>query len=232
MQNKLIILGASGNALDVMDVVDALNAAGGGTLWEIAGILDDRRTAAGEGGMFGGVPIIGKISDAAMLAGEPENYVFLCAIGSDRSFRRRAELIETAGIPAERFATLVHPQAGVSPRAKLGRGVCVHFGASVAGNVQVGDHVTLGPRTVVGHDSQIGAQTLTAAGAVISGGVQIGRGCYLGSSCCIRQQRSVGDGALVGMGAVVVRDVPAGMTVVGNPARVLLKHAEAAATAG
>ena len=54
-------------------------------------------------------------------------------------------------MPADRFATLVHPSAGVSARARLGRGVCVNYGASVAGNVTIGDHASVGPGCVVGH---------------------------------------------------------------------------------
>jgi len=49
----------------------------------------------------------------------------------------------------------------------------------------------------------------------------VGAGSYVGARAVIRQQLRVGAGALVGMGAVVVRDVPDGATVVGNPARPL-----------
>ena len=39
----------------------------------------------------------------------------------------------------------------------------------------------------------------------------------------IRQGLTIGAGAVVGMGAVVTKDVPDGVTVVGNPARILEK---------
>jgi acetyltransferase-like isoleucine patch superfamily enzyme len=39
----------------------------------------------------------------------------------------------------------------------------------------------------------------------------------------IRQRVQIADGALVGIGAVVLRDVAAGATVVGNPARLLVR---------
>jgi acetyltransferase-like isoleucine patch superfamily enzyme len=44
-------------------------------------------------------------------------------------------------------------------------------------------------------------------------------GCYLGQGCTVRQELRIGAGSLVGMGAVVVRDVPPGSVVAGNPAR-------------
>jgi len=43
----------------------------------------------------------------------------------------------------------------------------------------------------------------------------------MGSRISIIPGLSVGSGATLGAGAVVIRDVPAGVTVVGNPARVL-----------
>ena len=56
---------------------------------------------------------------------------------------------------------------------------------------------------------------------MIAGGVTIGDGAWVAPSAAVRNQRSVGAGAVVGMGAVVVRDVPPGTTVAGNPARTM-----------
>jgi acetyltransferase-like isoleucine patch superfamily enzyme len=54
--------------------------------------------------------------------------------------------------------------------------------------------------------------------------VTIGEGCYIAQSAAIRQGITIGDGTLVGMGAVVVDDVPAGVVVMGVPARVKRKR--------
>jgi acetyltransferase EpsM len=54
--------------------------------------------------------------------------------------------------------------------------------------------------------------------AAISGNVNIGERCLIGAQSAILQGITVGDDCTVGMGAVVIRDVPDGATVMGNPA--------------
>jgi sugar O-acyltransferase (sialic acid O-acetyltransferase NeuD family) len=214
MPQSLIILGTGGNAYDVLDVVEAINA--DGVQWSVAGFLDDSRPA---GTAHAGFPVLAPLREAARFTGP----VFVNAIGSDQSFRRRAALVASTGLPPERFVTLIHPTACVSRRARLGRGVCVNPGVTIAGAVTIGDHVSLGPGCIVGHDAVIGEYAMLAPGAVLSGFVRVGRSCYIGARAVVRQHLHVGEEALVGMGAVVVRDVEAGSTVVGNPARPLVK---------
>ena len=211
MMKQLVIMGTGGNAYDVLDVVEAMNART--PTWDVAGFLDDARPTGSE---HAGLPVLGTISEARRWA---DRCWFVNAIGSDRSYLRRPDIIAAAGVPAEQYATLVHPLAAVSSRARLGRGVLVNGGVSVAGAVTVGDQVAIGPGSIVGHDSVIEAYSMLAPGAIISGFVHIGRCCYMGAGSTIKQRLVIGEGALVGMGAVVTRDVEAGTTVVGCPAR-------------
>jgi sugar O-acyltransferase (sialic acid O-acetyltransferase NeuD family) len=209
---KLVILGMSGNALDMLDVVDAINAVT--PTWEIIGILDARLP---DNGRFMGYPILGGLQLAVRL----DDCWFINAIGSDRSYIQRPEIIADTGVDTHRFATLIHPRASISVRAKIGRGVCVQYGACIASNVTVEDHVLVGPGCILGHDCMIGAYSVLAPGAMVSGSVCVETSCYLGAGCMIRQGLHVGDQALVGMGAVVIRTVAEKTVVVGNPARLL-----------
>ncbi len=219
MTRPLIILGTGGSARDVLDTVEAIN--GRGAAWRLAGFLDDARPA---GSSYLGLPVLGRLTDAPRWDG----HWFVNAIGSDKSYRLRPNLVAATGVPAERFATLVHPFAGLSSRAKLGRGVCVHFGVSVGGGARIGDHVTLCPSVTVGHDAVVEDFAVVAPAAVLSGFVRLGECCYIGTRAAVRQMVTIGSGALVGMGSVVLNDVPARVTVAGNPARELRRRGEVA----
>jgi sugar O-acyltransferase (sialic acid O-acetyltransferase NeuD family) len=213
MMRPLVILGTGGNAYDLLDLVEAIN--GVTPTWDVIGFLDDAKPP---GTPHLGLPILGSLDEAWRL---PPGLAFVNTIGCERTFRRLPEILASTGLDAGRFATLVHPAASVSARAGLGRGVVVGFGAAVSGGARIGDLVALGPGCLVGHDAAIRDYSILAPGAVLSDSVRVGRGCYLGSRSTVRQYLRVGDGALVGMCAVVVREVPPGSTVAGNPARIV-----------
>jgi sugar O-acyltransferase (sialic acid O-acetyltransferase NeuD family) len=213
MARPLIIVGTGGNASDILDAVEAGNTARAG--WEVVGFLDDARPA---GERVYDLEVLGPLRRAIDFRG---GHRFINAIGSDRSFRRRPAIIDGLGLTPDDFATVVHPGASVSRRAVVGRGVCINACVSVGGGVSLGDHVWLGAGCAIGHDTAVGDFSVVAPGAVVSGFVRVGRCCYLGSRAAVRPGVMVEAECMVGMGAVVLRDVAAGTTVVGNPARVL-----------
>lgn len=103
----------------------------------------------------------------------------------------------------------------------LGKGVFLNFNCVILDVVKV----TIGDRTQIGP----GVQILTAdhprdparrrAGLEFGRPVTIGADVWIGAGAILLPGVTVGDGAIVGAGAVVTRDVAAGATVVGNPAR-------------
>jgi maltose O-acetyltransferase len=103
----------------------------------------------------------------------------------------------------------------------LGRGVFLNFNCVILDVVKV----TIGDRTQIGP----GVQILTAdhprdpaqrrAGLEFGRPVTIGADVWIGGGAIVLPGVGIGDGAIVGAGAVVTRDVAAGATVVGNPAR-------------
>ena len=87
------------------------------------------------------------------------------------------------------------------------RNTIIHAGTKIDANV------------FIAHNCIIGAHCLIVANSQISGSCVIGDKCHIGPAAMLTDHINVGDGGRCGMGAVVVRDVPAGVTVVGNPAK-------------
>ena len=94
-------------------------------------------------------------------------------------------------------------------------------GAIVTADVTLGDFVVLNLRATVGHDATVGAWTTANAHCDITGFVEVGEGVFMGSRASIIPGRKVGARAKLAAGAVVFADVAPGVTVFGNPARVL-----------
>ena len=117
----------------------------------------------------------------------------------------------------------------------LGRwftGIELHPGATIGRRVFI-DHgmgVVVGETAVIGDDCTI-YQGVTLGGTSLAKGAKrhptLERGVIVGAGAQVLGGFTVGEGARVGSNAVVVKEVPAGATAVGNPARILQQQADA-----
>lgn len=105
----------------------------------------------------------------------------------------------------------------IGDNVEVGANVCIDRGSWRP--TIIGDGTKIDNLVHIAHNVQIGEHCLVIALAEVSGSVEVGDGVWIGPSACIREHLSIGADALVGIGAVVLQNVPAGETWVGNPAR-------------
>lgn len=137
-------------------------------------------------------------------------------IGAEHLRREVADELVAAGIS---LLSVLHPGAFCGPGVVIGQGAVVAPGAVLTRDVSVGRGAIINYRAAAGHDCTIGDFAFVGPGAVLTGDARIGVDVNIGAGAIVLPGRTVGEGATVGAGAVVTRDVPAGVVVVGNPAR-------------
>lgn len=111
----------------------------------------------------------------------------------------------------------------------VGEGAILQPFVMLTSDVRIGRGFHANIYSYVAHDCVIGDFVTFAPGVKCNGNVHIGDRAYIGTGAILRQGTpekplAIGAGATIGMGAVVTKDVAAGVTVVGNPARPLEKN--------
>lgn len=205
-ETRVLLVGAASFAEEVTDLC---RSAGLGVAGWIEGL--DAEAAKGRSD-----PPIVWVDDQA---GFCPDLPILPAIGSVE----RRGILERLVAEGRTLSTFIHPSAVVAPSAVIEAG-CVVFPMVVVGaRSRIGRGTIVNRGALIGHHTTIGPFGFVGPGANLAGKITLGSQVHVGIGAIVRDGVTVGDRALIGSGAVVVGDVDAGSTVIGIPARPMVR---------
>jgi len=199
---KLAIYGPGGFGRElVQSALDAVGSAG-----QVVFVSDD---PAEVGRTVCGLPVVGP---------EGLDCPAVIAVGDPAVRRRIADRVNAGA--------LVAPTHRRGPDVVVGDGAVFCDFTVVTASATIGRHFQCNIYSYVAHDCVIGDFVTFAPKVCCNGNVHIEDDVYVGTGAVLRQGAAgkplrIGKGAVIGMGAVVTKDVPPGVTVVGNPARAM-----------
>lgn len=127
------------------------------------------------------------------------------------------------GFARDSTGTLVRfPQLGkvvLGDRVEIGSRASVDCGSLQ--DTEIGCGTKVDDLAYIAHNVSIGRDCLIMAGAVLCGGCRIGDFVEIAPGAVVREKITIGARARIGLGSVVTKDVPAGVSVAGVPARPL-----------
>jgi maltose O-acetyltransferase len=160
-------------------------------------------------------------NDPEIQADQRANQTWLDRYNSSALDDRPALLREHFGAVGDKATIRAPFHCDYGYNIKIGAGAFMNFGCVILDVVEVviGDGCQIGPAVQI-YTADHPRDPVERASGLESGlPVKIGKNVWIGGGAIIVPGVTIGDDAIIGSGAVVTRDVPAGVTVVGNPAR-------------
>jgi len=215
LMQDVVIIGAGGFGREVLDVFNAVNSIK--PIFRVLGFIVDPRFGRA-GAYLNDKPILGGFD---WLDEHQSDVKAICGVGAPE---QRFHLIERARLLGIDFCSVIHPDAILTSRVTIGKGVVITAGCIFTNNIQVGNHVQVNLDCTVGHDVVIEDFATISPGSHVSGKVIIRQGAFIGTGTNIIEKIEVGAWSTVGAGSAVIKDIYENGVAVGVPARVIKKR--------
>lgn len=148
--------------------------------------------------------------------GWDKGYQFILGIGNNHMREKIGKRLSERN---QSMPPVIDSQASVSGSAQVGAGSFISRNGSVNALAVIGEYVIINTGAVVEHECIIGSGAHIAPGAILAGNVKVGDRSFIGANSVVKQGITIGSDVIIGAGSVIIRNIPDGVTMVGNPAR-------------
>lgn len=157
---------------------------------------------------------------------DSDNYFITIAISNSRIRQMLTERCINKNI---QIFDIKADNALMLDKISIGEGSIICPFVTLTSTITIGKSFHANLYSYIAHDCTIGDYVTFAPAVKCNGNVVIEDHVYVGTGVIIKQGKPgrplvIGKGAIIGAGAVVTKNVPAGMTVFGNPAIELTKE--------
>jgi UDP-N-acetylbacillosamine N-acetyltransferase len=209
---KTLIIGAraDGHAKVVLEILKA------GKQYDVVGFIDDDSSKLGS--EIKGLNVIGNTDELASFKKTLGVECAIVAIGNNPLRRKLSEKIIASGLE---LINAIHPTVYFDQDVEIGKGCYIGQGVIVVTGTKIGNSVNIHTGATIDHDNVIEDGANLGPGVHTAGRVKIGRDAFLGTGAIVIPDGSVGEGSVIGAGTVVLKHIPANVTAVGVPAKVV-----------
>jgi acetyltransferase EpsM len=210
--NKVVILGASGHALVVVDILELRKE------YEIIGFIDNVNLER-HGTEFCKATVLGGLEQLDIIQAKGIQNL-LIAIGNSQARLELSTFVQEKGFC---LITAIHPQAIIASDVSIGVGTVVCAGAVINPGSRIGNNVVINTSASVDHECVLEDGVHIGPGVHLGGRTTVKRGTWVGIGATISDRVTIGAASIIGAGAVVLKDIPAGVVAYGVPAKIIRK---------
>jgi sugar O-acyltransferase (sialic acid O-acetyltransferase NeuD family) len=207
MEN-LIIIGAGGFALEVIDLIETINT--DKETYKIIGLLDDQKNDF----ILKDYNIIGKVSDYEKFS----QHSFVIAIANPKIRESIYSELKRNDI---RTPNLIHPKTEMSKHIKLqdDSAIIINYSTQISVGVKIEKAVIVDSKSYIGHETILKSFVTIYPGVNISGKNIINEKSEIGLGTNIIQGLSIGSNTFIGAGSTVINDIKDDVVAVGIPCK-------------
>lgn len=198
---KIIILGSSGGCLDLIDLIEDINAKK--KTFIILGLLDDNIK---NNNLTYPYKILGSFNKIKKYLKNKDIY-FATAIGNEKNFFKKKKIIKSLNISLGKFPNLIHPTAIIKTIKPFGKGNIFHSGVKIGRNVKINNMNLFLQNSIIQHDTNIGSYNFFNTATIVAGNVKIKNSNYFGQKVNIRDKVTINSYNLIGMGSIIIKNI-------------------------